>query len=725
MDPLLDFGQLIRQAGLQGVLDRNSIEVRDSATGAVIPHATSDDFNYSDRGRVEWVIGEQTHVEYTIGFATNQRQTEIASRNFVPATGTGDLLRYNASQPRPLTLFYSAGLHDLAGNGRADLVGTWNYAHRPGRPWSGVVCYPRNPQPVSGFEFSDLVRLRWIDRPQASEPEFFEDIYTSSDLADFDGDGRLDLVRTVQGAGQATILLQTKRRDRSGLPLFAEAASVATDGWEACRAVDLNRDGKQDIVVDGLYLKNTAETGWPFEAAAPAKLDAGRQPCFIDLDADGLLDAVCLQGDEPTRYRAAWRRNIGGDPPRFGPQRRLGDINVEFTTYVARVEIEDLHGLLVQHNASQELVLYELVEPSAESPQFALRGRMESRRAVMSLSDQAWPCLCDWDDDGDFDLLVGGGYGWPRIVINEGTRTRPAFAEPQSISADGEPIRFVRNEILGEPDSWHNMGYPYPDFVDWDGDALPDLVFPNETNRIFWYKNIGTQKSPQFAARRQIICDGYRDSPESRARSAQRAAAEDSNNGVYPLEEEQPFFWRTGAAFADWNADGLTDFVTHDGFTRKATLFAQYRDEAGRLRLRKDRELELTDGRPIDDRIVNRRSHWTESFRAVDWDGDGLLDLIYSLSGAHSGIQDDGSIYLLRNAGTQTDPTFEPPRTMRCFGEPIRITNHGPHPWAGDFDGDGRPDLITCVEWSVYPFYNHAALEMPSRPEYEIIEVGR
>ena len=109
----------------------------------------------------------------------------------------------------------------------------------------------------------------------------------------------------------------------------------------------------------------------------------------------------------------------------------------------------------------------------------------------MSLSDQAWPCLCDWDDDGDLDMLVGGGYGWPRIVINDGTRSRPAYAEPQRILADGQPIRLLRDEILGAPPSSHNMGYPYPEFIDWDADGLKDLILPNETNRIFWYRNIG------------------------------------------------------------------------------------------------------------------------------------------------------------------------------------------------------------------------------------------
>ncbi|MFH1924387.1 MAG: VCBS repeat-containing protein, partial [Planctomycetota bacterium] len=407
------------------------------------------------------------------------------------------------------------------------------------------------------------------------------------------------------------------------------------------------------------------------------------------------------------------RKNLGGEPPRFAPAEPIGDVGEFWCSSVAAVTEGPRRGLLVQHDVYQAVSFYEQVPGEGGRPRFKRFGRAESHSAVLSLSDQAWPCACDWDADGDLDLLVGGGYGWPRIVINEGTNRRPALAEARLILSEGKPIRLLRDDILGG-EHWHNMGYPYPVFTDWDADGLSDLMLPNETNRIFWYKTVGTRESPRFGPRRQVICDGYPDDPESRERTRSLAADRIAANHPYPYEKERPFFWRTGAGFADFSGDGLTDLVTHDGLTRKATLFAQYRDASGDLRLKKDRALTLTDGRLIDDSIVARPQHWTESFRSVDWDGDGLEDIIYNCAGSVG----TSSIYLLRNAGTRNEPVFEPPRTFCCFGQPIKVTNHGPNAWVGDMDGDGKADMLTCVEWSVYPFYRHAAIEMPQRPEY-------
>ena len=72
----------------------------------------------------------------------------------------------------------------------------------------------------------------------------------------------------------------------------------------------------------------------------------------------------------------------------------------------------------------------------------------------------------------------------------------------------------------------------------------------------------------------------------------------------------QPFWWRTGAGFADFNNDGLMDMITLDGFSRELQLFCQYQDDAGRLRFparvhgrdhrpRRGQELELDPAAPF------------------------------------------------------------------------------------------------------------------------------
>ena len=725
MDPLIDFGAVIVGAGVGGVLDLDSINVFSVATSQIVPHALSSDFNTGDQGRIEFVVADPEHSDFEIHFRTVSKRSPREPQTLIPQIGAGDLLRFNAPVPRPIAVPYSPGLHDLNGDGQLDLTGTWNYAYRPGEPWDAVICFPRITD--STLQFGDLQRPRFVSDAHA-EPRVLSHTYMAVDFADFNHDGRLDLVMTGNRKTSATFYLNTGEHDPGGMPQFAHGGSVAVTGWQACRAVDLNNDGAPDLVVDGEFVRNDNPDGWPFRAAASVQLNAGRKSCFLDIDGDGWRDAICLQGGEsvqPDFYRVAWRRNTGKSVPEFADEQVVDEIALPETSFVSAWNDAGRSGLIVQHNSFQEISVYELntsstVDNTSGRRQFQRSGRAESQSAVMSCSDQAWPCLCDWDDDGDQDLLIGGGYGWPRIVINEGTRKRPVFREPARILADGETIRLVRNEILGKPNNWHDMGYSFPVFVDWDSDGLNDLICPNETNRIFWYKNIGTRTEPRFASRRQILCDGYPDSAVQRSRSNQRANDPKSNNGVYPFEQDRPFLWRTGTAVADFNSDGLMDLVTHDGHTRVATLFVQYHDDNGVLRLRKDRVLRLADGRPINDAIVDRRAHWTESFRAVDWDQDGLQDLIYSVAGAHNGTKDGGSIYLLTNVGSSDVPLFAAPQTMRCFGEPIRITNHGPHPWPGDFDGDGRPDLITCVEWSVYPYYSHTALAMSHRPQYTI-----
>jgi len=710
--PRIDFGDLVRRAGAQGVFDPNSIELINRATGQAVGFGRGDEFAYGDCGHIEWVVEDPQHRVYELRFCTAATRPDMEPQDYVPMVGVGDLLRYNAGVPRPIVLGGSMCLADLRGSGRADLLGCWNYYHRPGAPISGVVCYPRTD---AAFSFGDMVRLRYRDE-EGGALRHFPGVYQCAAFADIDGDGRVDIAFAERGSGEVVFFLQTDERDGGGWPVFQRGPELAVpfESIEDVQLCDVDGDGALDLVVNGHFIRNKNPAGWPFVAAEPIDLGGGVRVAFLPRE-DGVeilsLDIGAWRFARSLRWHRAEGNGI------FSAAVELDMLAAEeCATQVRFVQDGVRSGLLIQGNVYQELAFYEYLGTRDGLPNFAKKERAESVAAVVSCSDQAWPCAVDWNGNGAVDLLVGGGYGWPRITRNRGTNERPLWDEPQVIEADGAPIRVLRDDILGG-EHWHNMGYPYPVFIDWDGDGLPDLLLPNETNRIVWYKNVGTHAEPRFGPRQFVEVDGFPDSPELRAASGRDGGDDTLANHPYPRDARSPFHWRTGAAFADWNGDGLMDFITHDS-DRRAALFVQYRDEEGALRVRREAPVCLADGRVVEDAIVGREKHWTESFRAVDWDGNGLKDLVYNLAGT-------GEIYLLRNVGSAQEPVFAEPRQMCCYGEPLAFTIHGPNAWAGDLNGDGKPDLLGCVEWSVYPFFAHAALEMERHPEWKIAALER
>ena len=115
------------------------------------------------------------------------------------------------------------GLHDLTGDGRPDLVGTWNYFYRPGSPTGGVVFYPSTASSEHPYRFGDLQRLRYRSREKPPQFRDFSHHYNASDFADFNGDGRLDFVYTRSGAKTAEFYLGTEQRTPGGAPVFVSA----------------------------------------------------------------------------------------------------------------------------------------------------------------------------------------------------------------------------------------------------------------------------------------------------------------------------------------------------------------------------------------------------------------------------------------------------------------------------------------------------------------------
>ena len=141
----------------------------------------------------------------------------------------------------------------------------------------------------------------------------------------------------------------------------------------------------------------------------------------------------------------------------------------------------------------------------------------------------------DWDDDGDFDLLMGDkNRGRLFRQMNEGTNAAPAFT--------GTNIPVLAADQPFELDG--GMTAPY--LVDWDADGRTDVVcgsFGDSYGQgagggIYWYRNIGKIGDPQFAKPVTLI--------EPSEKNASTATRPDS--GLY-------------VDVVDYNGDGSLDLV--------------------------------------------------------------------------------------------------------------------------------------------------------------------
>ncbi|GIS61618.1 MAG: hypothetical protein CM1200mP2_38430 [Planctomycetaceae bacterium] len=95
---------------------------------------------------------------------------------------------------------------------------------------------------------------------------------------------------------------------------------------------------------------------------------------------------------------------------------------------------------------------------------------------------------------------MGIGICWLAVGTGRADRDQLGHDRPTAIRigspvlADRRPIEVhMSNVFPGLEEYGHNMGYPHPSFVDWDGDGLRDLMVPNITNRVFWYRTLALQ----------------------------------------------------------------------------------------------------------------------------------------------------------------------------------------------------------------------------------------
>ena len=239
--------------------------------------------------------------------------------------------------------------------------------------------------------------------------------------------------------------------------------------------------------------------------------------------------------------------------------------------------------------------------------------------------------VCDWDGDGDLDVLFGTFYGDIGILPNTGTAKQwqftrrmgiPRYVDPKFGVAD--PHDRLPTLMLGKQ-TMILGNYMSPWVTDWNNDGKPDLIVGEGTysaNSVRLLLNAGSRKPVFIEDRMFYLCYGE------------------------GFEQLTP-------AVVDYNGDGLPDLIvgTRTGQirlykgTKKAVegkdMVAAIRGTLAPAVLEFDGFVKIT-GKEIFD---------TMSFvYPCDWNEDGLFDLLLG--------SPKGKVFIALNQGSKTQPNF-------------------------------------------------------------------
>lgn len=232
------------------------------------------------------------------------------------------------------------------------------------------------------------------------------------------------------------------------------------------------------------------------------------------------------------------------------------------------------------------------------------------------------PCSIDWDGDGDDDLICGNSAGFIEWIENLGGSPLPKWAKPKRLTADGEDIRIMAGSNLSiQGPAEAKWGYSIPYAADWDMDGLPDIILNNIVGKIEWHRNIGTRSNPSLAAAQPVEVEWETKPPKP------------SWNWWNPKDKELVVQWRTRPNVLDLNDDGVNDLIVmdHEGYL---SYFERNKKENTIATLPGKRIFFDENGEPLclNNGVAGKSGR--RKFDLVDWDGDKDFDILINSPGS-------------------------------------------------------------------------------------------
>lgn len=180
----------------------------------------------------------------------------------------------------------------------------------------------------------------------------------------------------------------------------------------------------------------------------------------------------------------------------------------------------------------------------------------------------------DFNGDGLFDIIAGTEKGNLMWFPNHGEPGKPKFLGARILSDEHGPI---------------DTGfYAAPFLFDWDNDGLVDLLAGTSHNVILWWKNVGTKSEPRLSYR------GFVKVGDRRLEVPQGPVAEDYGGKTFVNDYyNQPWV-------GDFNGDGIPDIVTGGYTTGQIFLFRGTGRASDGTPILAPAERVEADGKPID-----------------------------------------------------------------------------------------------------------------------------
>ena len=276
--------------------------------------------------------------------------------------------------------------------------------------------------------------------------------------ADFNLDGRPDLAVADEGSETASVLLDSTAPGAM-TPSFAAARGFIVGASPAAvGAADFNGDGKPDLAVAdrddddvSVLLDSTAPGAATPTFLARQHFPVGAGPdsvAAVDLNLDGKPDLVIANHDDDTATVLFNTTAPGSTTASFAS-------GVSFATgsQPSAVSVADLNGdskpdLVVADEGSDRVsVLFNTTVPGAASPSFAAAQPFASGDAPSAVA------VADLDGDGIPDLLVADrGSGTASVLLNTTQRgsATAAFAQPKAFVTGAGPTGITAADLNGD-----------------------------------------------------------------------------------------------------------------------------------------------------------------------------------------------------------------------------------------------------------------------------------